>query len=82
MYSKLMTQKSILLTANTGGELCWTFFFWLGDHLLPALGFPTIKYFKDGEVAFEAAEAREEAAILQLMRDPRNIELHLHYSVL
>lgn len=33
-------------------------------------GFPTIKYFKDGEVAFDAGEAREEATILKLMRDP------------
>jgi hypothetical protein len=40
--------------------------------LLSALtGFPTIKYFKDGEVAFDAGDAREEAAILKFMRDPR-----------
>jgi len=34
-------------------------------------GFPTIKYFKDGEVAFDAGDAREEAAILKFMADPQ-----------
>jgi len=33
-------------------------------------GFPTIKYFKDGEVAFDAGHAREEKEILKFMEDP------------
>ena len=34
-------------------------------------GFPSIKYFKDGELAFEAGDAREEAPILKFMADPK-----------
>jgi protein disulfide-isomerase-like protein len=34
-------------------------------------GFPTIKYFKNGEMAFDAGDAREEAAILKFMADPK-----------
>ena len=34
-------------------------------------GFPTIKYFKDGAMAFDAGDAREEAAILKFMADPK-----------
>jgi len=34
-------------------------------------GFPTIKYFKDGEFAFDAGEARDEAAILKFMANPQ-----------
>jgi len=34
-------------------------------------GFPTIKYFKDGEMAFDAGDAREEASILKFMADPK-----------
>jgi len=34
-------------------------------------GFPTIKYFKDGEMAFDAGDAREEAAIIKFMADPK-----------
>jgi len=34
-------------------------------------GFPTIKYFKDGEMAFNAGDAREEEAILKFMADPK-----------
>ena len=34
-------------------------------------GFPTIKYFKDGQMAFDAGDAREEAAILKFMADPQ-----------
>ena len=34
-------------------------------------GFPTIKYFKDGQMAFDVGEAREEASILKFMKDPR-----------
>jgi hypothetical protein len=33
-------------------------------------GFPTIKYFKDGEVAFDAGHAREEKEIIKFMSDP------------
>jgi protein disulfide-isomerase-like protein len=33
-------------------------------------GYPTVKYFKDGTEAFDAGEAREEAAILDFMKDP------------
>ena len=34
-------------------------------------GFPTIKYFKDGAMAFDAGDAREEASILKFMADPK-----------
>ena len=34
-------------------------------------GFPTIKYFRAGELAFDAGDAREEAAILKFMADPK-----------
>lgn len=34
-------------------------------------GFPSIKYFKDGQLAFEAGDAREEGAILKFMADPK-----------
>jgi len=34
-------------------------------------GFPTIKYFKDGEFAFDAGDAREEASILKFMSNPK-----------
>jgi len=34
-------------------------------------GFPTIKYFKDGQMAFDAGDAREEAAILKFMAEPK-----------
>ena len=34
-------------------------------------GFPTIKYFKDGQLAFDVGDAREEAVILKFMKDPR-----------
>jgi len=34
-------------------------------------GFPTIKYFKDGVEAFDAGDAREEAAILKFMANPQ-----------
>jgi len=33
-------------------------------------GFPTIKFFKDGEFAFDAGDAREEKSILKFMADP------------
>jgi len=34
-------------------------------------GFPSIKYFKDGEMAFEAGDARETEAIVKFMSDPK-----------
>ena len=34
-------------------------------------GFPTIKYFKDGQLAFDVGDAREEAVIMKFMKDPR-----------
>jgi len=34
-------------------------------------GYPTIKYFKNGEMAFDAGQAREEGEILKFMRDPK-----------
>ena len=34
-------------------------------------GFPTIKYFKDGEMAFDVGDAREEASIIKFMKDPK-----------
>ena len=34
-------------------------------------GFPTIRYFKNGEMAFDAGDAREEAAIIKFMSDPK-----------
>ena len=34
-------------------------------------GFPTIKYFRDGQLAFDVGDAREEAVILKFMSDPR-----------
>jgi len=33
-------------------------------------GFPSIKYFKDGEFAFEAGDARDEKSILKFMSNP------------
>merc|ERR1712013_260796 len=43
---------------------------WCG-HCKSMKGFPTIKYFKDGAMAFDAGDAREEAAILKFMADPK-----------
>jgi hypothetical protein len=43
------------------------------------LGFPSIKYFKDGAFAFDAGDAREETAILKFMRNPRQAA-HPHSS--
>lgn len=34
-------------------------------------GFPTIKYFKDGEFAFDAGDARDEASILKFLANPQ-----------
>ncbi len=34
-------------------------------------GYPTVKYFKDGQEAFDAGHAREEAAIIDFMKDPK-----------
>ena len=34
-------------------------------------GFPTIKYFRDGEMSFDMGDAREEASILKFMKDPK-----------
>jgi len=34
-------------------------------------GFPTIKYFKDGQLAFDVGDAREEAVIMKFMKDPK-----------
>ena len=34
-------------------------------------GYPTVKYFKDGQEAFDAGHAREEKAILDFMMDPK-----------
>jgi len=34
-------------------------------------GYPTIKYFKNGEFAFDAGQAREEEAIIKFMKDPQ-----------
>ena len=36
-------------------------------------GYPTVKYFKDGQEAFDAGHAREEEAILNFMKDPKVI---------
>ena len=33
-------------------------------------GYPTVKYFKDGEMAFDAGHARDEEGILKFMSDP------------
>jgi len=34
-------------------------------------GFPTIKYFKDGQMAFDAGDARDQESILKFMKDPK-----------
>ncbi len=34
-------------------------------------GYPTVKYFKDGELAFDVGNAREEDAIVDFMKDPK-----------
>lgn len=34
-------------------------------------GFPTVKYFKDGQEAFDAGHAREEEAIINFMKNPQ-----------
>jgi len=34
-------------------------------------GYPTIKYFKDGEFAFDQGKARQEASIIKFMKDPQ-----------
>ena len=34
-------------------------------------GYPTVKYFKDGEEAFDAGHARDEKAIIEFMKDPK-----------
>merc|ERR1712223_58626 len=34
-------------------------------------GYPTVKYFKDGQEAFDAGHAREEEAIINFMKDPK-----------
>ena len=34
-------------------------------------GYPTLKYFKDGEEAFDAGHARDEKSILDFMKDPK-----------
>merc|ERR1740129_351405 len=34
-------------------------------------GYPTIKYFKNGEFAFDAGQAREEEAIIKFMKNPQ-----------
>jgi len=34
-------------------------------------GYPTVKYFKDGQEAFDAGHAREEDAIIKFMKDPK-----------
>lgn len=33
-------------------------------------GYPTVKYFKSGEYAFEAGHARDEAELVKFMSDP------------
>lgn len=34
-------------------------------------GYPTVKYFKDGELAFDAGNVRDEEAIVNFMKDPK-----------
>ena len=34
-------------------------------------GYPTVKYFKNGELAFDAGHARDEKAIVEFMKDPK-----------
>lgn len=34
-------------------------------------GYPTIKYFKDGEFAFDVSSAREKDKIIEFMSDPK-----------
>lgn len=34
-------------------------------------GYPTIKYFKDGEFAFDVSAAREKDKIIEFMTDPK-----------
>ncbi|ODM91354.1 Protein disulfide-isomerase A5 [Orchesella cincta] len=34
-------------------------------------GYPTVKYFKDGELAFDAGNIRDEEAIINFMKDPK-----------
>lgn len=34
-------------------------------------GYPTVKYFKNGELSFEVGTAREEDAIVNFMKDPK-----------
>lgn len=33
-------------------------------------GYPTVKYFKDGELAFDVGNVREESAIIEFMKNP------------
>jgi len=33
-------------------------------------GYPTVKYFKDGELAFDVGNVREESSIIDFMKDP------------
>lgn len=41
-------------------------------------GYPTIKYFRDGEFAFDVSSAREKDKIVEFMADPKVMELHTH----
>lgn len=34
-------------------------------------GYPTVKYFKDGELAFDVGTVREEDSIVDFMKDPK-----------
>jgi len=34
-------------------------------------GFPTVKYFKNGEFAFDVSNAREEGPLLEFMKNPQ-----------
>ena len=34
-------------------------------------GYPTVKYFKNGELAFDAGHARDENSIVDFMKDPK-----------
>jgi hypothetical protein len=34
-------------------------------------GYPTIKYFRDGALAFDAGDARDEDSIISFMKDPK-----------
>lgn len=34
-------------------------------------GYPTVKYFKDGELAFDVGNVRDESAIIDFMKNPK-----------